>query len=449
MLGNANNIKSRNKANASPPPLGNASGPPSGNNATISAPNAVSVRTTPNSVLGSGGFGCVLAPPLPNSNEAGNPVNLPGEVMKVFFRDGDADKAVSNAEKIQRINNANAPLFSYPIKKYRAPYTKRNIPEALRAKCKIEAANNLNVPIHAVHMPNLGVSFADIDAAAREAIKALPMQTLLNGFKNLFNTVKKLNSGGHIHRDIKPPNIMIEPATGRMMIIDFDLMASVRVLIGTPQPAQWNSPPETVFWNVRNAFSIEPTIDPAVNPEEAAFQADMQEYAADEVKYNIVQRVRIYSLSASILPAYRDTDAFLASLGWFNDWFVAAKDMKNPDGTPFLNTESRMQMYFKMLSKDTFDSFCVAFSIMYFLDKVFPGYHTIAGPLKNVYDAILVPMVDFNPQTRMRVEPALVQIDTIIATHVVGGMLRRARKNKTRRAKKSKRGATRASASRR
>jgi hypothetical protein len=230
---------------------------------------------------------------------------------------------------------------------------------------------------------------------------------------------------------------MIEPATGRMTVIDFDLMIGVNDLIEIPIPAQWNSPPETVFWDVDNVFSMDPQIDSHEDPEGAKNQEEKQNFAGELIKHNIFSRVKIFRIYSSIIPAYRDKDAFMEALGtWFTDWFVAAKDMKNPDGSPITDTE--MQIYFKRLSTDTFDSFCVAFSIMYFLDKVFPGYHTTAGPLKNLYDTVLVPMIDFNPQTRMRVDRALTEIDTIIAALLAAGGWR-----KTRKAKKSRRSASR------
>jgi serine/threonine protein kinase len=451
MADNAHAIKSRNNANAIATPAGSP--------ATVSAPNASSVRTTPNSVLGSGGFGCVLSPPLPNTNAAGSPVNLPGEVMKVFFREGNATKAVTNATMLRDLNNANAPLFSYPVKKYRAAYTKGNIPAALRPTCRIEPTNNLSVPIHAVHMPNLGVSFADIRDAQAAAVAALPLRTLMNGFKNLLNTVRTLYSRGLVHRDIKPQNIMIEPTTGKMTIIDFDILKPVGFLVGATK-VQWNSPPETVFWFIDDLFSIDPEIDPAVDPEGAELQKLTQGTVELLITSNIYTSVQHFSRYTSILPAYRDKDAFLQASLWLFEWFMTTKNLTRADGTPVYETAKLIQTAFKMLSTDTFDSFCLAFSIMSLLEKVFPDYHTTAGPLKNLYDTVLAPMVDFNPQTRMRVDAAITQIDTIIAGLPAAGGYKKQKKQKnktkkarkvmkaqkTQKAKNSKRGATRTSA---
>lgn len=441
MADNGNALKSRNNANAILTPEGSP--------ATVSAPSAASVRTTPNSVLGSGGFGCVLSPPLPNMNEAGSPVNLPGSVMKVFFREGNATKAVTNATILRELNNANAPLFSYPVTKYRAAYTKGNIPAALRPTCRIDPANNLSASIHAVHMPNLGVSFADITDVHVAAITALPLRTLMNGFKNLLNTVRTLYSRGLVHRDIKPQNIMVEPTTGKMTIIDFDILKPVRYLVGAAK-VQWNSPPETVFWNIDDLFSIDPEIDPAVDPEEAAYQKLQQENVELLITSNIYQRVQFFTRYTSILPTYRDTDAFLTASLWLFEWFTTTKNKKKEDGTPLYETAKLIQTAFRMLSTDTFDSFCLAFSIMSFLDKVFPNYHTTAGPLKNLYDTVLAPMIDFNPQTRMRADAAIAQIDTIIATLPAAGGYKKNQKKtkKARKVKNSRRGATRTSASR-
>jgi len=92
-------------------------------------------------------------------------------------------------------------------------------------------------PIYAVYMPHLGVDLTQINGI-RERLRAIPIPIMLTNIHELLEKVAMLwnNDTPFIHGDVRPPNIMIQPETGKVTLIDFDWLMEVREFAATYRP---------------------------------------------------------------------------------------------------------------------------------------------------------------------------------------------------------------------
>jgi serine/threonine protein kinase len=424
----------------------------SNKHSTITVPSASSAHSSPSSVLGKGGYGCVLKPAFSDDTNTGNVITFPNHVSKIFFKQNAKNKAIANMTSLKTINNTDEPLFTYNITPYKRTLTKGNVPIEFRSNCKIDANNNLSEVLYPVHMPNLGVSWFDfiispVGSDLYTQIVSLPIKTILQGFKKLLKTLEVINKTS-IHADVKPQNILIVPSTGNMTLIDFDLLLPKEKYGNLP--TQWNSPLETTLWSIDNLFTKLVMVKPDDESNLDSMEKYTQQYnrlkasgLSDEqireletiskdayMETNHYVTVRILNLfeivknSKSVPIYFKNSEEYLGKLSWFGEWLdTKAKEYK---------MGLKRKLALKLLSVPTFDSFCLGFSFMIFLDKYKPNYHTTEGILKNIYDEILLPLVNPNPITRMRSEQAL-QILNPKINSVMGGTRSRSKSKNNRR----------------
>lgn len=200
-------------------------------------------------LLGAGGFGAVFTPAFPDDPPfEGDSSDF---VTKLFFRDRDYKKAIeNNAPRLAR----NVPSLHIPYQAYTRKYVGGDLPESLRKEieeylqqqkgdpscCTI----SLDSPIHMIRMPKLGTALDLIDEDTYESI---PLEVRLREIYKVMNVVKAIGDSGYIHRDIRVPNVLINPTSGTMTIIDFDLlMPMAESHAGRPKP-WYNIPPEALI----------------------------------------------------------------------------------------------------------------------------------------------------------------------------------------------------------
>jgi serine/threonine protein kinase len=410
--------------------------PPPGGSPALSSPSTVS----PSSLLGSGGYGCVLSPPLSNVDETGANKIYPGDVMKVFFKKAAVNKAIRNANVLKSINNPNAPLFSYPITKYTKTYKKKNIPAEFRAKCRI-TADKLDENIYPVRMPDLGKSMTDImnDAGLQATVRALPLKNVMNGFLNLLKTIKQINDNNKVHRDVKPQNILVNTTTGNITLIDFDLLDSKEhaVLTGF---SQWNSPWETIFWKDEFDFVKKLITDPAFKPFE-----DVDEVADSRIEVSFVLddiRARVEIFERQGISKDISAKDYFERLAWFDPW--VRETFENPS-IKNLDTSAAVEKILENLKSTsilTYDSYFAGISFLTLIQKLYfdaDGNCLIGDNCDKLNEiiSVILETIDFDPFTRLTANDAIPHLEMIIGG-MAGGKRKATRRQKIKRAKPSR-----------
>lgn len=205
-----------------------------------SASPASPASASPASVeLGSGGYGVVIKPALPNTNESGVLREYPDNVTKLFIERRNRDKILTLAPLLDRIMGPNE---GHRINTYRKAYKGRNVPESSRRKLGIRESNN----VYPIRMPDLGVSIHDL-YDRRQDLRKIPVSTILGQVVKVLKQVQTLQASGYIHGDIRDTNVMIHPATGVITIIDFDLLRPVEEFRRRTSFGMYNNPPELVL----------------------------------------------------------------------------------------------------------------------------------------------------------------------------------------------------------
>jgi serine/threonine protein kinase len=200
-------------------------------------PAPVPVVASPASAeIGAGGYGVVIKPALPNTNEAGVLHEYPDNVTKLFIESENRNKILTLAPLLNRIMGPNE---GHRINTYRKAYKGRNVPESSRRKLGIRESNN----VFPIRMPDLGVSIHDL-LDRRHDLRKIPVTTILSQVVKVLKQVQTLQASGYIHGDIRDTNVMIHPATGAITIIDFDLLRPVEEFRRKTTFGMYNNPPE-------------------------------------------------------------------------------------------------------------------------------------------------------------------------------------------------------------
>jgi len=427
---NGDNMPSVKEASAATAASAAASVAASAAASAAAAPAAPVVREK----LGSGAYGCVFRPPLSNINDFGRVKNFPGQVTKLFVEKDEADKALRNSDRLYSID----PRVGIPIIKYNKTYKKRNIPAELRANCHIHPGNNMNANVYPVRMPFLGLSLFGLHNKPDERlrIRKLHPRIIFQNIRKLFETVDIYRKHRIIHGDIRQSNIMILP-NGDMNVIDFDWLFQEDTFIQRYSGAGfYSSPLETSLWNKSYFVS-------GAHLPRAELNSTMSNYLNP-------YRASVFSLSYPIwLTITPQLDTALRDI--HAKFMEAHADMD----------DRKRFREFQRLSIDTFDSFGLGQTLIYFLDSVLPGWgqsdrleitrhmrlvqteHGLSDAaidpfitlLFRLYREVFVQLVHWNPLTRMRIAEALAKLDvfigdmnTVLGTRG-GGRKRRTRKN--------------------
>ena len=189
--------------------------------------------------LGRGAYGCVVEPALPNRIDKTWETH-PGDVTKLFVNKYSANSAIEKAEIVYNtFGDSEQRMIPYT-----QVYSSSNLPANIQAQCSIPPDTNL----YGARMPNLGVSLFSIDDYAQK-IRAMPFTVIIRQVLKLFSQVKIIHDRGYIHGDIRTPNVMINPDTGIMTLIDFDLFQEKAQFFINYDAylGYYNTPPESLL----------------------------------------------------------------------------------------------------------------------------------------------------------------------------------------------------------
>jgi hypothetical protein len=193
--------------------------------------------------LGEGSFGAVFKPALPNKKN-GAPQTYPDNVTKAFYRKANYNALV---EKIPQIHNLMGPNEGHRINTYSETYKAGNLPDPIFDKLKRRAGTlNRSNKLHIIRMPDLGVDIAHIKNVYKEPRK-LPFGIILEQIQKVIHQTARLAERYYGHFDIRDLNVMMNPKTGMLTIIDFDWLLPFETLYDEYDWGFYNQPPEALL----------------------------------------------------------------------------------------------------------------------------------------------------------------------------------------------------------
>jgi serine/threonine protein kinase len=214
---------------------------------------------SPHKVVASGGFGVVVKPAFPNEVN-GIEHEFPGNVTKIFYEEAGLRNALAKANEISHIMNDQLPekrneghnAFPY-VKQYRFA----NIPENIQPNIAEAFGRDVgsNEPLHLMRMHNLGVDIFTLneDPSIIDKLRNVPFVDIFYQFYKLFNQTDALGKHEYVHFDIRETNVMIQPDTGVMTIIDFDLMKPFHerheLFVSGQSSIKYQHPPECFMYH--------------------------------------------------------------------------------------------------------------------------------------------------------------------------------------------------------
>lgn len=391
-------------------------------------------------ILGKGSYGAVFEPALLNRNASGKWREFPGEVTKAFYGPDDKAKALDSQRKAQVLMGYNR---GHAIENYSYPYKLSNIPPTSNLYQTILAtwkagdpapvaskpnSKYMDLPLSIVRMPTLGVS---VETALYDNIdlSTVPVLEFFRQVEKVMHQVVLLKGAGMIHGDIRHTNVMIEPRTGQLTIIDFDWLKEKGDFFAKygKHLGFTSNPPESF---VSLLMDIGKTSDSF--PSSIALQMFIQ--SPDKTVEKINQRLRTWITQANKYGwAQKLSGRPLSKLELVDVVFGALR-----------STPSRDALYDQMF--ETFDSFGLATTLLNLVAMVFPSLnHITLGARHSAFEpeiladavnrlnGILRRCASLVPMGRMTPESALDEIRKIVANlggGAAGGRRHYSRKRK-------------------
>jgi serine/threonine protein kinase len=220
---------------------------------------AAAQQQPPYEVLGYGSYGAVLQPALSNINANGKPVEFPGMVTKIFYKEKDMEKALSDAKVLRDKFPSVAIEYSPYKKKYVLSdfYTQPAVMRALLSG--ISGTDPNTAALHAIRMPYLGESIAFI-ARDRNLLKhyyALSPEKMIVQVLKMLYIIEALIQSGYVHGDVRDANILVNLETGELTLIDFDYLSTFDDIFRKFDSAKEWLPPEIIFFMQDDGRTLE------------------------------------------------------------------------------------------------------------------------------------------------------------------------------------------------
>jgi len=240
----------------------------------------------------------------------------PTHVTKVFHKKEEYEKFIKKMDRIGEIFQGDPSYLVYPFD--RVP-TLSNVPHQYKhtVSYRIERNTNRNKkveplqqPLYAVHMPHLGVDLTHVKEILGH-LRAIPVPVMLTNMYELLEKVAMLWNHGYVHGDVRPPNIMIQPETGKLTLIDFDWLMEVREFAKDYRPvtekteysmmgngktkkvltAQLHIPPELLLSDISQSGMSQDQKAPSVDLSYERFGFNTKTSVANEDTYRRTSRI--------------------------------------------------------------------------------------------------------------------------------------------------------------
>jgi hypothetical protein len=350
-------------------------------------------------IIGSGSYGAVVEPALPNVDEHGNPLTFgPDKVTKVMLRHSDYNKTLADATII----GDKIPALASNITPYRRTYTEQNIAAIPNMQNFINDHVSRN-GVYMIRMQNLGTNLWDIVrsgpkmAALRSTVSP---SNMIRQILKVMQIVKAIGSAGYIHADIRETNVMCS-ATGELTIIDFDWM-------GTPAETQatypiyfYCHPPESMFLLDR-VMKVDDYLKSA--PGRADYRDILYDNALRYMKDN---RQDEFWRNIKLHGTTREQFA--------RNIVVNMLELYDTAGRPGVGPAAALKR-FRKIYYDTADSYGLAVALKDFTEDFFIRQED-TQTRRFLRDALFKEMTHYGSKRRMKIEEAIVMLQDFARVH--------------------------------
>lgn len=403
-------------------------------------------KTAKSKYVAKGSYGCVVSPALPNSVN-GTWKEYPTNISKLFFRKNNYNSALNKQKRVYNLTkNKGHQIFPYDFKNYKW----RNLSNANQKSCignsKIRPEND----VYPVRMPNLGVDIFTLlknPDAAKELLK-VPIPTLFEQIQKVMEQVHNLNQVQKLnHGDIRETNIMIDPKTGVLTLIDFDFLLPFDEFFQKYRDygffGFYNNPPESFIYYFLDLIGeyIEhkmagmpvPEIYKKLGPVIVNYITKNQSIFRDYIQ----RQNKFFRDSNGIhLTTNELFNSLLFNIQYIGDYtleYVVQNQINEIN-------EVIIWYVYRFILSQTIDSYGLGFSFLILISQVY-GAEVLRGnaglqklaelygsvgktytseelliilnSLRELYNEVLLPMIQSNISDRILLEPALETIKTI------------------------------------
>ena len=235
-----------------------------------------------------GSYGCVVRPALENDVE-GVKKQFPGNVTKLFKDQYNFDDALDSTDKAYKTMGRNE---GHKVHVYSKKFRASNLRKNTRRACKFLGHQKL----YPMRMKDLGEIIGDLENYYKE-VRKIPFEMVFEQIVKVFHQVYLAYQAGYIHGDIRQTNIMIDPKTGIMTLIDFDWFKPKEDFFDqySDHLGFYSNPPESlVFWKLEKSRINSHAFDEKQNSYRVAnnklrfqdiTQSQMVDATASNVKY--------------------------------------------------------------------------------------------------------------------------------------------------------------------
>jgi len=372
----------------------------------------------------SGAAGCVVNPALPNGTR-----EFPDQVTKIYFdrptmtSEKAASRAVAVNEKVGKMG------FERSVFPYKTKLKMENIPPKTNSDCML-GARVAGTTVGVTRSPDLGIDFYQLfdiftnsqspgqeEAKDKmERVRAIPFETIMKGIGEMLKALVILDTHKKIHKDVRLENMMFDPTTGIIKLIDFDEMIDMdREMIDDwkiPSRLMNAFPPEMALWNSKDStafeVSVNKKIDYLLQPKTSFTKCTKK--AEKEIIELFTLRLTIWKRQLKVLTDMYKTQNTRKSIAYIFELFERSPGnlaeyllnrmgifMDQLTGEKILDVNER-RFRIKDMSVGTVDSYCMSYCLMVFLgiylDDVKWEVH--GATLDKLFQNILIELYKFN-----------------------------------------------------
>jgi len=280
-----------------------------------------------------GSYGCVVKPALENEVE-GVKKQYPGDVSKLFKDQDNYDDAIEASDKAYTIMERNE---GHKVHVYSKKFRASNLRKNTRKACKFLGHQKL----YPVRMKNLGKDIGGLETYYKE-VRKIPFETVFEQIVKVFHQVYLAHKAGYIHGDIRQTNIMVDPKTGILTLIDFD----------------WFKPKKDFFYGYQNALGF------YSNPPESLVYWKLEESTISSHAFE--EKQNSYRVANNTLRVQDITRSEMADATASNvKYLMEVKEIGKVD--PSEQYKALQEVLF-----DTFDSYGLGITMQYFVNIMYP-----------------------------------------------------------------------------
>lgn len=377
-----------------------------------------------------GSYGCAVNPALPNKVN-GEWKTFPDQISKLYFKPAVLEKAFKNSNNVYNLfgKNKGHKLNRYSYKNYKGS----NLPKSVMNSCGVKSEE----PLLLARMPHLGYDIASIGAHYKE-YRSVPIDKILEQTLKVVRQLRDLAAAGKVHGDVRESNVMANPVTGDITIIDFDFLNTAEGFAAKYPFGFYSNPPESLLIDNLESFKSAIGVRGIVSRMEY-IRAEALEYITRAKA--VIFRQKYLQINEETLP-----DILLAN----KNYMVEHMD----------STKNKYSEFIKM-ELPFFDSYGLGFTLLEFYYNVYnipATYKLVPGSLAGfkerlvgeysddqatkIYNTIqkivltvLIPMCHLYLTKRITINEAHDRLSAIVSEYT--GMAGGARQRKTLRKRKS------------